>query len=417
VHYTAAVTNNGSGSAATGGCTGTGCFVEIVLPSGFSHRTGTTSINGAAAPNPVVSGQSVRFPAASLPPSIASGGTLTIEFDADVAAGTPAGLYGANLSSWLRNPLGQDIENSIAAVAPVAVLTARSEAPLLASPIPPSATTVIGTTTEIQGSTIRVSVNGNPAGSTTSASGGAFSVTVPQLFAGQQVTATAQATGELESPQSPPVTVHVGDTTPPTGSILIQGGKAWTRTTAVTLTLSCTDPAPGSGCAQIQFSHDSVTFTDLESYADSKAWTLPAGDGTKTVYVRFQDIAGNVSGTFSDGIKLDTTKPVVSGVSDTPDPFQHHLGGVSTMFFTVSDKLAVKCKMQVKIFNASNVLVRTLVKTGVNCPVGGAAGSITWDGRNTGGTLVPVGLYTYKVQAIDKALNRSVMRSGTVNVQ
>src|SRR5206468_290751 len=44
-------------------------------------------------------------------------------------------------------------------------------------------------------------------------------------------------------------------------------------------------------------------------YAASQPWTLPAGDGTKTVYVQWQDSLGNWSGVANDTIDLDQTAP------------------------------------------------------------------------------------------------------------
>ena len=56
-----------------------------------------------------------------------------------------------------------------------------------------------------------------------------------------------------------------------------------------------------------------------ETYAASKSWTLPPGDGTKTVYVWFRDSAGNVTAIpYSDGIVLDATAPVDGTLVATP---------------------------------------------------------------------------------------------------
>jgi hypothetical protein len=60
----------------------------------------------------------------------------------------------------------------------------------------------------------------------------------------------------------------------------------------------------GSGVSQMRFTNDGITWTDWEPYATSKPWILTAGNGTKTVYVQFQDSAGNLSGVFSDTIIL-----------------------------------------------------------------------------------------------------------------
>ncbi|MBI3609850.1 MAG: FG-GAP repeat protein [Nitrospirae bacterium] len=227
----------------------------------------------------------------------------------------------------------------------------------------------------------------------------------------KSVTATDLA-GNNSAPFTSPVVNR--DTSVPSGSVVIAGGQAWTKTTSVTLTLSCTDT--GSGCGRMQFSNDNVTFTTLEPYAASKAWTLASGDGLKTVYVRYADAAGNLSPSVSDTIILDTTRPVLSGVSDSPDPFKHHLGQTTTIRFTLSDNLSATCVVDVRILNSSGVLVNTLTKT-VSCPSGGAADSIVWNGRNSTGALVPAGTYTYWVRGTDNALNPSNIVSGKVGVK
>jgi len=208
------------------------------------------------------------------------------------------------------------------------------------------------------------------------------------------------------------------DTIPPAGSVIIEEGNRWTNTTSVTLTLSCADNLGGSGCIEIQISNDGVFDTEpFEPFSPSKAWTLPSGEGNQTVYVRYKDGTGNFSATVSDSIKLDTTMPVISNVSDSPDPFRHHLGEISTINFTVSDNLSDTCKVRVRILDSSGTEVRRIIRTGVPCPVAGAISSVTWDGRDSTGTLVPTRRYTYRVRARDKALNWSTVRSGTITVE
>ena len=87
------------------------------------------------------------------------------------------------------------------------------------------------------------------------------------------------------------------ETTAPTGTVSINSAATYTSSTSVTLTLSASDTG-GSGLSQMQISNDGTFDTEpWEAYATSKAWTLDAGDGTKTVYVRFRDGAGNESAT------------------------------------------------------------------------------------------------------------------------
>jgi hypothetical protein len=119
------------------------------------------------------------------------------------------------------------------------------------------------------------------------------------------------------------------DTTPPSGSVLINSGAANTNTTAVSLTLSATDGT--SGVNQMQFSNNGTTWSTLEGYSTSKAWDLTAGDGTKTVYVRFTDTAGNTSGSFTDTILLDTTAPSGTIIINGGAAYANSLSAILTL--------------------------------------------------------------------------------------
>jgi hypothetical protein len=91
---------------------------------------------------------------------------------------------------------------------------------------------------------------------------------------------------------------------PPTdGSVFINKGNAYTKTTAVGLELSAT------GATQMCLSN-SNTCTSWVSYATTKTWTLSPGSGLKTVKVWFRDGLGNVSEPASATIYLDAAKPV-----------------------------------------------------------------------------------------------------------
>ncbi|CAA9544037.1 MAG: hypothetical protein AVDCRST_MAG73-2200, partial [uncultured Thermomicrobiales bacterium] len=104
------------------------------------------------------------------------------------------------------------------------------------------------------------------------------------------------------------ITIRV-DNAAPTGTVAIDAGAAVARNPAVTLALSAVDPAPGSGVRQMRFTNGgATTWSAWEPVATTKAWSLAAGDGAKTVAVQVKDAAGNVA-TFRDGIRLDTVKP------------------------------------------------------------------------------------------------------------
>ncbi|MBI2167359.1 MAG: Ig-like domain repeat protein [Candidatus Omnitrophica bacterium] len=97
------------------------------------------------------------------------------------------------------------------------------------------------------------------------------------------------------------------DTLAPTGSLNINSGAVYTGTPTVTLNLSAQDS--GSGIDKVSFSQDNTTWTAPEVYNSTKTFTLPSGDGNKTVYLKYYDKAGNVSAVYSKSIILDTLPP------------------------------------------------------------------------------------------------------------
>ena len=97
------------------------------------------------------------------------------------------------------------------------------------------------------------------------------------------------------------------DKTAPTGTVAINGGAAATSTRNVTLNLSASDGAGASGVNSVLISN-STDFSGSSpvAYATSIPWTLSAGDGTKSVYVKFVDAVGNTSASpVSDTIALN----------------------------------------------------------------------------------------------------------------
>ena len=108
------------------------------------------------------------------------------------------------------------------------------------------------------------------------------------------------------------------DSGAPSGAIAINNNAQYTNSTTVTLTLSATDT--GSGLSQMKFSSDGTTWSSSESYSTSKSWTLATGDGSKTVYAEFKDVAGNWSSAVSNTITLDTTAPTQPTIDTVSSP-------------------------------------------------------------------------------------------------
>jgi hypothetical protein len=97
------------------------------------------------------------------------------------------------------------------------------------------------------------------------------------------------------------------DTTGPSGSVEVAGGADVVNERTVQLTLGAEDA--GSGVAWMQFSEDGKSWSGWEAYGTTKRWTLSEGDGTKAVYVRYQDGAGNVSTEYEDTVVLEGYPP------------------------------------------------------------------------------------------------------------
>ena len=72
----------------------------------------------------------------------------------------------------------------------------------------------------------------------------------------------------------------------------------------MTLTLNASDAT--TSVSQMMVSNTAnFTGASSENYATSKDWVLTSGSGTRTVYVKYKDEAGNVSEVYSDGITID----------------------------------------------------------------------------------------------------------------
>jgi hypothetical protein len=112
----------------------------------------------------------------------------------------------------------------------------------------------------------------------------------------------------------------VVDTQAPSGSILINNGERVTSSPRVFLNLDAEDVV--SGARYVYISNDGVFDTEINHPYPYSAlisdWILsdPGNDGIKTVYVKFDDQAGNISSTYSAIIELKLLTPdtrIISG--------------------------------------------------------------------------------------------------------
>jgi hypothetical protein len=86
------------------------------------------------------------------------------------------------------------------------------------------------------------------------------------------------------------------------GSMRVAAGAVFTTTTAVTVDSAI------SGAVQMRFRDAGATWSAWEAYSSAKAWTLPQGDGLKTVDAQYRLGSGRAVSK-SDSITLDTTAP------------------------------------------------------------------------------------------------------------
>ena len=119
--------------------------------------------------------------------------------------------------------------------------------------------------------------------------------------------------GNVSLPVSASITLDTA--APAAGTVTIDAGAPFTNKRPVTLTLSA-----AADVVQMQFSKDGVSYFPFEPFAASRGATLTAGDGVKSIFVRFRDAAGNISAPASDTITLDSAAPTGTIAFSTPDP-------------------------------------------------------------------------------------------------
>jgi len=185
------------------------------------------------------------------------------------------------------------------------------------------------------------------------------------------------------------------DTIAPTGSISL---PAYTTSTTVSATLSASDL---TGVSQMRFSNDGITFGTPVTYASSYAWTITSGDGSKTLWVQYQDFAGNWSGSHSATTILDTVAPLVTYTYPTASLTYRR--AASSFGFTWNETEAT-----------SGIATRSVhLETGsvVNhaCSWSGSTLSVPTfsDGTAATGTVVSGGCYRLHVTMTDVAGNDS----------
>lgn len=103
------------------------------------------------------------------------------------------------------------------------------------------------------------------------------------------------------------VTVGIDHSAPINVGIMINKGAKSTNDQIVNLTISAEDST--SGLSQICYSNDGINFTLWEPNKKDREWTLSPGFGTKIVYMKVKDNAGNQAVPVKSTIEYEPAQP------------------------------------------------------------------------------------------------------------
>lgn len=106
------------------------------------------------------------------------------------------------------------------------------------------------------------------------------------------------------------------DSTPPSGTVMINGGAVTTSNEVVSVAVPATDAGTGLSLVRLSNSADMSNSTTFV-YTTPISWTLTAGLGDRTVYAEWRDAAGNWSTSPSSDtitVTTDATPPTVPGI-------------------------------------------------------------------------------------------------------
>jgi hypothetical protein len=203
--------------------------------------------------------------------------------------------------------------------------------------------------------------------------------------------------------QSNPVSVTFSfDSIPPTGSIIINNGATLTNSTQVQLLLSATDTG---GVAKMRLSSDGETWTDPEAYSSTRQWQLTSGDGTKQVYVKFMDNAGNWSQAVNAGITLDATPPTVSA-----SPADGIYNKAQNVTLTASEPAIINYTTDGAVPGSESAVYDQAISITANT-------SLKFIARDSAGNKSPVKTETYIIDMVPPVLTVSTLRNGSYTNQ
>lgn len=195
------------------------------------------------------------------------------------------------------------------------------------------------------------------------------------------------------------------DTSAPSGTVSVAGGASATKSASVTLSLPAKDT--GSYVTAAQISNDGTKWKTV-AYQPTVAWNLADSqfggtttNGTKTVRVRYQDLAGRWSAAASDAILLDTTAPTAIGPT-------WRLGASGTALASGAVPVRVAWTGSDAQSGIAHYALSVATDGG---PFVGIAGSIA--GTAIDRNLAPGHTYRFAIRPYDKAGNAGALYTGS----
>lgn len=169
---------------------------------------------------------------------------------------------------------------------------------------------------------ILVQVNGRPSAHRFDAAAGVITVS-PEAFAEGVNSVELRLADAVGNAPTPLIWSFTLDATPPSGTITINGGADTTTSVYVTLSLTAEDAV--SGVARMLLSNEQAgPYVEEPFGTPRELWRLNAVRGSQRVWVKFADVAGNVSLPVFDDISLWLLAPetvITGGPSGaTPSP-------------------------------------------------------------------------------------------------
>ncbi len=208
--------------------------------------------------------------------------------------------------------------------------------------------------------------------------------------------------GNISTSASDAITYDIGGPSP--GTWQVNANAAYTAASGVTFALTVAPSDSYSGVSSISYSNNGSTWSTWETYTGaSKSWSLSTGSGgsttqgSRTVYVRLIDGAGNVSTSASDAIVYDYSAPSAGAwVLNTSAPYTNVASNTLSVSTAPSDSYSGIAQM---CFSNNGSTYTTYEAY---------ATSKTWDITNAtyGGSTAEGTKYTY-VKVKDSAGNES----------